>query len=111
MQAAQQADWKKNGLGGIVTAVDAASGTVTITSGAKKIAVETTGKTEFKLSLIHISDFIKITRLAAKLPGASPAFTGASMRSPTAMSESCAGVAVFRSVLPTASCCTFARCV
>jgi hypothetical protein len=48
MQAAQQADWKKNGLGGIVTAVDAASGTVTITSGAKKIAVETTGKTEFK---------------------------------------------------------------
>jgi co-chaperonin GroES (HSP10) len=27
MQAAQQADWKKNGLGGIVTAVDPASGT------------------------------------------------------------------------------------
>jgi hypothetical protein len=48
MQAAQQADWKKNGVGGIVTAVDAASGTVTITSGAKKIAVETTAKTAFK---------------------------------------------------------------
>ncbi len=48
MQAAQQADWKKNGLGGIVTAVDPASGTVTITSGAKKIAVETTAKTAFK---------------------------------------------------------------
>jgi hypothetical protein len=48
MQAAQQADWKKNGVGGIATAVDAASGTVTITSGAKKIAVGTTAKTEFK---------------------------------------------------------------
>lgn len=48
MQAAQQADWRKNGVGGIVTAVDAASGTVTITSGAKKIAVETTAKTAFK---------------------------------------------------------------
>jgi hypothetical protein len=48
MQAGQQADWKKNGTGGIVTAVDAAGGTVTLSSGAKKIAVETTGKTEFK---------------------------------------------------------------
>jgi hypothetical protein len=48
MQAAQQADWKKNGLGGIVTAIDPASGTITISSGAKKIAVETTGKTEYK---------------------------------------------------------------
>jgi hypothetical protein len=48
MQAAQQADWKKNGVGGIVTAVDPASGAITITSGAKKIAVDTTGKTDFK---------------------------------------------------------------
>jgi len=48
MQAAQQADWKKNGVGGIVAAVDPASGAVTITSGAKKIAIQTTAKTEFK---------------------------------------------------------------
>jgi hypothetical protein len=48
MQAAQQADWKKNGVGGIVTAVDPASGAITITSGAKKIAIETTAKTDFK---------------------------------------------------------------
>jgi hypothetical protein len=48
MQAAQQADWKKNGLGGIVTAVDPASGAITITSGAKKIAIDTTAKTDFK---------------------------------------------------------------
>jgi len=48
MQAAQQADWKKNGVGGIVTAIDPASGTVTITSGAKKIAVQTGDKTDFK---------------------------------------------------------------
>jgi hypothetical protein len=48
MQAAQQADWKKNGVGGIVTAVDPASGAITITSGAKKIAIDTTAKTDFK---------------------------------------------------------------
>jgi hypothetical protein len=48
MQAAQQADWKKNGVGGIVTAVDPASGAVTITSGAKKVAIGTTAKTAFK---------------------------------------------------------------
>jgi len=48
MQAAQQADWKKNGVGGIVAAVDPASGAITLTSGAKKIEVETTVKTDFK---------------------------------------------------------------
>jgi hypothetical protein len=50
MQAAQQADWKKNGVGGIVSAVDPASGAITITSGAKKIAIATTPKTDFKRS-------------------------------------------------------------
>ena len=48
MQAAQQADWKERGMGGIVSTVDAASGAITLTSGAKKLVVNTTGKTEFK---------------------------------------------------------------
>ena len=48
MQAAQQAEWKANGVGGIVSAVDPASGTITITSGAKKVVVDTSGKTTFK---------------------------------------------------------------
>ena len=48
MQAAQQAAWKTNGVGGIVSAVDPASGTVTITSGAKSVAINTTSKTMFK---------------------------------------------------------------
>jgi co-chaperonin GroES (HSP10) len=48
MQAAQQAEWRTNGVGGIVSAVDPAAGTITLTSGAKKITVNTSSKTEFK---------------------------------------------------------------
>jgi hypothetical protein len=48
MQAAQQADWRARGTGGIVSAVDPAAGTITLTSGAKKIAINTSSKTEFK---------------------------------------------------------------
>lgn len=48
MQAEQQADWKASGVGGIVSSVDAATGAITLTSGAKKLVVNTTGKTEFK---------------------------------------------------------------
>ncbi len=48
MQADQQADWKANGINGIVSAIDPASGTITVTSGTKKITVDTTGKTAFK---------------------------------------------------------------
>jgi hypothetical protein len=48
MQADQQADWKARGTGGIVSAVDPASGTITITSGTKKVTITTTGKTAFK---------------------------------------------------------------
>lgn len=48
MQADQQAEWKANGVGGIVSAVDPASGTITLASGTKKITVETSGKTSFK---------------------------------------------------------------
>ena len=49
------------------------------------------------------ADFITTTCRAVNPSGVSPAFTEASTRSPTAMSENWAGVAVFRSVLPTAS--------
>ncbi len=44
--ALEEADWQKRGAGGIVSAV--AEGTVTIMSGAKKIAVNTSGKTQFR---------------------------------------------------------------
>jgi hypothetical protein len=48
MQADQQAEWKANGVGGIVSAIDPASGAITLASGTKKITVETSGKTSFK---------------------------------------------------------------
>jgi hypothetical protein len=48
MQAAQQADWKANGIGGIVTAVDSSSGTITVESGPKKTIIDTSSKTIFK---------------------------------------------------------------
>jgi hypothetical protein len=47
-QAADQAEWRANGVGGIVSAVDPATGTITLTSGAKKITVATSSKTAFK---------------------------------------------------------------
>jgi hypothetical protein len=47
-QAAEQADWRARGVGGIVSAVDPATGTITLTSGTKKITVATNSKTEFK---------------------------------------------------------------
>jgi len=48
MQAGQQEDWRARGMGGIVSAVDPAAGTITLTSGAKKIVINTSGKTEIK---------------------------------------------------------------
>jgi co-chaperonin GroES (HSP10) len=48
MQAAQQADWRARGTGGLVSAVDPATGAITITSGAKKLVVNTTAKSEFR---------------------------------------------------------------
>ena len=47
-QAAEQAEWRANGVGGIVSTVDPGTGTITLTSGAKKITVSTSGKTLFK---------------------------------------------------------------
>lgn len=46
--AADQAQWRTNGAGGIVSAVDPASGTITVASGTNKIAISTTNKTSFK---------------------------------------------------------------
>src|SRR5271170_8404666 len=44
----EQADWQKRGTGGIVSAVDAGTGTLTVSVGAKKIAVNTSSKTQFR---------------------------------------------------------------
>jgi co-chaperonin GroES (HSP10) len=44
----EQADWQKRGTGGIVSAVDAGTGTLTVSVGAKKVAVMTSGKTQFR---------------------------------------------------------------
>jgi co-chaperonin GroES (HSP10) len=44
----EQADWQKRGTGGIVSAVDVGTGMLTIAVGAKKIAVTTSGKTQFR---------------------------------------------------------------
>jgi len=45
---AEQADWQKRGTGGIVNAVDAGAGTLTIAVGVRKIAVTTSGATQFR---------------------------------------------------------------
>lgn len=47
-QAAEQADWQKRGMGGIVTAVDPGSNTMTISAGSKKTTVETTATTIYR---------------------------------------------------------------
>jgi len=73
---AEQTDWQKRGTGGIVSAVDAGTGTLTVTVGAKKIAVTTTGKTQFRryagdsvkfedakagtLAQIHVGDQLRV---------------------------------------------------
>jgi co-chaperonin GroES (HSP10) len=43
---AEKADWQRRGSGGLVSAVDA--GTVTISAGAKKIQVQTSANTKFR---------------------------------------------------------------
>ena len=44
----EQADWQKRGTGGIVSAVDTTTGTLTVTVGAKKVAVTTSAMTQFR---------------------------------------------------------------
>jgi hypothetical protein len=48
MQASQEADWKARGVGGIVSAVDPATGKITLRSGTKKIEISTSSATKFK---------------------------------------------------------------
>jgi len=44
----EQADWQKRGTGGIVSAVDAGTGALTVMVGAKKVQVRTSGSTQFR---------------------------------------------------------------
>ncbi len=44
----EQADWQKRGTGGIVSAVDPGTGLLTISSGARKIQVNTSSSTKFR---------------------------------------------------------------
>lgn len=44
----EKADWQKRGTGGIVSAVDAGTGAITIAAGAKKIQVNTSSATKFR---------------------------------------------------------------
>ncbi len=46
--AAEQADWQKRGVGGIVSSVDAGNGAMAISAGAKKIQITTSGTTVFR---------------------------------------------------------------
>ena len=45
---AGQADWQKRGTGGIVSAVDAGTGMLTVAVGARKVAVTTSSSTQFR---------------------------------------------------------------
>jgi hypothetical protein len=47
-RAQEQADWQRRGSGGLVTAVDPASATLTVTAGAKKIQIKTAPTTVFR---------------------------------------------------------------
>jgi Cu/Ag efflux protein CusF len=44
----EQADWQRRGSGGIVSAVDASAGRVSISAGGKKIELRTSPKTQFR---------------------------------------------------------------
>jgi len=45
---AEKADWQKRGSGGLVSAVDVGTGTLTVSAGAKKMQVQTSGSTKFR---------------------------------------------------------------
>jgi hypothetical protein len=44
----EQADWQKRGTGGIVSAVDPGTGTLSVMVGARKVEVTTSAKTQFR---------------------------------------------------------------
>jgi hypothetical protein len=70
-QQKEQADWQQRGVGGLVKSVDAANGTVTVTQGARTIAIHTTPTTVFRR---YAPDSVKfseaqLSTLAAIQPG------------------------------------------
>ena len=44
----EQADWQTRGTGGLVSAVDEPSGTITVSIGAKKVTIHTSSTTKFR---------------------------------------------------------------
>jgi hypothetical protein len=48
MHQQEQADWARRGVGGLVKAVDASAGTVTITQGTRTITIQTSASTSFR---------------------------------------------------------------
>jgi uncharacterized protein DUF5666 len=72
----EQADWQKRGTGGIVSAIDTATGALTVSAGTKKIQVNTSGSTQFRryagdsvkfedakpgaLAEIHVGDQLRV---------------------------------------------------
>jgi hypothetical protein len=70
-QNAEEADWQRRGVGGLVKSVDAATGTVTIASGARTLAIHATPKTivrRYSRDSIKFSDATPST-LAQIQPG------------------------------------------
>jgi hypothetical protein len=74
-QQQEREDWQKRGLGGLVSAVDPAAGTVTISvttlTGSKKVLIQTTKKTEFRRYASNSVKFdeAKPSKLADIRPG------------------------------------------
>jgi len=52
----EQADWQKRGSGGIVSAIDAGTGVLTVSVGVKKIQVNTSSSTRFRH---YVGDSVK----------------------------------------------------
>ncbi len=46
--AKEEADWQTRGTGGLVSAVDEGTGTITVSIGAKKVALQTSSATKFR---------------------------------------------------------------
>jgi Domain of unknown function (DUF5666) len=70
-QQAEETDWQRRGVGGLVKAVDTAAGTVTIASGTRTITIQTTPKTivrRYSVDSIKFSD-ARPSSLSQILPG------------------------------------------
>jgi hypothetical protein len=70
-QAAEEADWQRRGVGGLVKSVDASAGTVVIASGARSLTIHVTPKTivrRYSADSIKFAD-AKPSTLAQIQPG------------------------------------------